>query len=534
MASKSGTPHRPDNAKLASSTQEPVTVTDSSPATAPENGAKVAPNLHEETHPATVGGALTGDTAQSQPSPKSRRVRKIAIVAVAATAIVGAGWVWPSVRTALDTVSTDDAYVNGHVTFVAPRVAGQVAKVLVDDNNRVNKGDILVELDPEPFRIEVEIKQAAVAAAKAELAGANAQVRALVGRTRSQRYALEFAIEQVDDQVAKLQESVAALASRQAELELAQSNLRRGEELSPTGGISKEDLDIRRQTVKVDEANVAQAQQVIYAQRASLGLPLIPPEGQALDGVPPNLNQNFSAVREALGALIESAAGLGYSPPTFDPTPDQAIADFKKQDPSGNLDRIYTNLIANAPQIQEAQAQLKKAESDLDQAELNLRYCTVVSEIDGVVTRRNVNPGNNVQAGQSVMAVRSLTEIWVDANFKETQLAELRIGQRAECEVDMYGSKHVFEGRITGFTMGTGETLSLLPPQNATGNFVKIVQRLPVRIELTDYDPNQLPLIAGLSVEPRVFYKESPTGPRAGEYLQLSLRLPQLTADSTP
>ena len=128
-----------------------------------------------------------------------------------------------------------------------------------------------------------------------------------------------------------------------------------------------------------------------------------------------------------------------------------------------------------------------------------------------MVTRRNVNPGNNVQAGQSLMAVRSLTEIWIDANFKETQLADLRIGHRVRCEVDMYGSRREFEGRITGFTMGTGQTLALLPPQNATGNFVKIVQRLPVRIELTDYDPDKAPLFVGLSVVPYVYYKEPPT-----------------------
>ena len=141
----------------------------------------------------------------------------------------------------------------------------------------------------------------------------------------------------------------------------------------------------------------------------------------------------------------------------------------------------------------QAKAGLEQARHDLEQAELNLRYCDVVSEIDGVVVGRNVNPGNNVQAGQALMAVRSLTEIWIDANFKETQLADLRIGQRVRCEVDMYGSRREFEGRITGFTMGTGQTLSLLPPQNATGNFVKIVQRLPVRVELTDYDPDKAP-----------------------------------------
>ena len=191
------------------------------------------------------------------------------------------------------------------------------------------------------------------------------------------------------------------------------------------------------------------------------------------------------------------------------------MEEFYKQDSEGNLDRIYAKLVTEAPAIKEAEAALLQARRDLDKAELDLRYCDVVSEIDGVVTRRNVNPGNNVQAGQELMAIRSQTEIWVDANFKETQLADLRIGQRVECEVDMYGSQRKFEGRITGFTMGTGQTLALLPPQNATGNYVKVVQRLPVRIEFTDYDPDRTktPLFVGLSVVPHVYYQGKGDGP---------------------
>jgi membrane fusion protein (multidrug efflux system) len=120
------------------------------------------------------------------------------------------------------------------------------------------------------------------------------------------------------------------------------------------------------------------------------------------------------------------------------------------------------------------------------------------------------------------MALRSLTEIWIDANFKETQLAQLKIGQRVKVEVDMYGSHHEFEGRITGFTFGTGQTLALLPPQNATGNFVKIVQRLPVKVELNDYDPEKLPLFAGLSATPYVYIHEPLIGndPGKGKSLQ--------------
>src|SRR6266446_10315666 len=133
---------------------------------------------------------------------------------------------------------------------------------------------------------------------------------------------------------------------------------------------------------------------------------------------------------------------------------------------------------------------------------------------------RHVNPGNHVQVGQSLMAIRSLSDIWVDANFKETQLRDLRIGQRAELNVDMYGSKRTFEGRVSGFTMGTGSTLALLPPQNATGNFVKVVQRLPVRIDVMNYDPDKLPLFVGLSVTPTVDLKTEPSGPNAGKFLQ--------------
>ena len=149
-----------------------------------------------------------------------------------------------------------------------------------------------------------------------------------------------------------------------------------------------------------------------------------------------------------------------------------------------------------------------------------------MAEIDGVVTRRNVNPGNNVVAGQSVMALRSLTDIWIDANFKETQLSRIRIGQPVDLDVDMYGSHKMFKGRVEGFTFGTGSTLAILPPENATGNFVKVVQRLPVRVNLVDYDPDKRPLFVGLSVTPYVYINATPTGPDAGKVLRPTSQLP--------
>ena len=432
---------------------------------------------------------------------------------------VAAHFLAPWVATALSTVSTDDAYVNGHYTFVAPRVAGQVKKVLVDDNYRVKKGDLLVELDPEPYQVQVAINKAAVEAAETDLANAQAQMHGLVAQGTSLRWGLQHAMEDVNNQVALLRANVAMLEARKASLAKAQADFRRAEALLPSHAIAVADYDQCKAALLVAEAQVKQALESIYQIRVSLGLPAQPSQGHDLAWVPPDLDQTFSAVRQAQAALIQIGAQLGMLVPSA-LTPRRMLEDFEKQAPGGDIDRLLGGLASQAPAVKQAEARLRQAHRALEQAELNLRYCDITSEIDGVVLGRNVNPGYNVQAGQAMMAVRSITEIWIDANFKETQLADLRIGQRVRCEVDMYGSRREFEGRITGFTMGTGQTLSLLPPQNATGNFVKIVQRLPVRVELTDYDPDKAPLFVGLSVTPYVYYKEPPTGPHAGEVLQ--------------
>jgi membrane fusion protein (multidrug efflux system) len=502
------------------------------PTTPPHRAARAEPAASPGIKPAA---GYTHEQPPTQPPAHSWRKWLLLLVLVVGLG-VAAIFLVPWVITLLTTVSTDDAYVNSHVTYVAPRVGGQVVEVLVDDNYRVKKGDVLVRIDPEPYDVQVNIKKAAVDVAQTNLAAAEAMVRGQVAQARANRFKLEHSIEDVDNQIANLHAAIATLNSKKASLDLAQANLKRGQELEPSGGISKEDLDQRRQAVKVDQAAVEQALQNIYAIRAGLGLPERPPSGQDLGEVPPDLDQTFSTVRQALATLIQSAAQFGYFPTTWEATPKQAIADFYKQDPDKDLNRIYARLIPKAPAIQQAKANLEQAQHDLAQAELNRRYCTIASDIDGVVTGRNVNPGNYIQVGQNLMAIRSLTEIWIDANFKETQLGYLRIGQRARCEVDMYGSHKEFEGRITGFTMGTGETLSLLPPQNATGNFVKIVQRLPVRIELTNYDPDKDPqhtLFVGLSVEPYVYYKEpaDPNVPNAGQFLRPLAPLPAASPD---
>jgi membrane fusion protein (multidrug efflux system) len=451
----------------------------------------------------------------AQPSSKSRL--KWILIAVLLVVVLALGIPW--VVKILGTVSTDDAYVNGHVTFVAPRVAGQVSRVLVDDNNRVHRGDLLVQLDKEPLQVQVSIAQTALADAQADLAFAQAQTRGLEGQTRSLRFALDHAIEDVNNQVALLRSKVAIVNSQNATLAKAQADYTRALPLVDSGAITKEELDRRKEELLIAQSQVEEALQGVYQIRVGLGLPPKPQNSDDLAQVPPDLSQTFSSVRQAQASLIQSASQLGVIEP-FNLTPAQMVAEFYKRDPTGDVDRIYETILKDAPAIKQAQAKVAQAQSNLDQANLNLRYCDVISEIDGVVTRRDVNPGNNVVVGQSLMAVRSLTDIWVDANFKETQLSSLRIGQSADLDVDMYGSKHRFKGRISGFTFGTGSTLALLPAENATGNFVKVVQRLPVRIDLVDYDPDKMPLFVGLSVSPTVYINQEPAGLDAGKILQ--------------
>jgi len=457
-------------------------------------------------------------TSQKPPAQQASRNRKLLIAAAIVVAILLIVAI-PGIVHSLHTVSTDDAYVNSYVTFVAPRVAGQVQKVVVEDNNRVKKGDVLVQLDPEPYQVKVAIAQAAVDAAQANLAATNAEVRGMMAKARSERFKLQHAIEDVDNQIAMLRQRVATWEQSKATLALAQAEYDRAQSLREKKVVSEEEYDQKLEAYNVAKAQVAEALQNVYQQRVVLGLPAKPDDGN-LATVPDDLDQTFSSTRQALADLIQSASQLGVVGSSFNLTPKQTIAEFYRRDPNGDIDKIYAQIIKTAPAVKQAQAALEQAQRNLDQANLDLRYCTITAEINGVVTRRNVNPGNNVQVGQSLMAIRSLDDIWIDANFKETQLRDLRIGQPVKIETDIYGGRHVFDGRVSGFTNGTGSTLALLPAQNATGNFVKVVQRLPVRIDLVNYDPEKWPLFVGLSVTPDVDVKATPSGPNSGKFLQ--------------
>jgi membrane fusion protein (multidrug efflux system) len=488
--------------------------------------------------PTSNGGASATHEAKSAETPpesrplphearKATRKRKLlagvlSVAVLAVLLVVGIPWV----EEMLNTVSTNDAFVNGHVTFVAPRVAGQISRVLVDDNNRVRKGDLLAELDEEPYRVAVSEKQAAVDTATAELQAAIAAARAIEAQAMSRRWDLQHALEGVDSQIALLHARVADVEKSKAALALARVEFDRARQLVARADVPREVYDQRQAELTTAGAELTQTLADVFQIRVSLGLPPQPEGGRDLGQVPPDLDETFSSVLEAQAALIESAAQLGVVH-SFDQGPKAMLAEFYKL---GDVDTTFARYAADAPAVKQAEAKLEAAKRDLTQAELNLRYCDITADIDGVVTRRNVNPGDYVQVGQDLMAVRSLKEIWVDANFKETQLRDLRIGQPVDLYVDMYGDHRIFKGRISGFTEGTGSTLALLPAENATGNFVKVVQRLPVRIDLVNYDPDKAPLFIGTSVEPYVYINKPPAGPNAGAFLQAYV--PQTSAPS--
>ena len=260
---------------------------------------------------------------------------------------VAAYFLVPWVSAALNTVSTDDAFVNGHYTFVAPRVAGQVNKVLVDDNQRVKKGDLLVQLDPEPYQVQVAAKNAAVATARTDLAAAQSLVRGLEAQGSSLRWKLQHSMEDVNNQVALLRADIATLEAKKASLSRAQADFRRAEELLPSRAISREDYDKYKEALLVAESQLKQALETVYQTRVSLGLPAQPPEGHDLASVPPNLDQTFSSVRQAQADLIQVGAQLGVAV-SFAVTPRQMLEEFERQAPGGDIDRLMVELANRA------------------------------------------------------------------------------------------------------------------------------------------------------------------------------------------
>ncbi|HVZ83513.1 MAG TPA: HlyD family secretion protein [Terracidiphilus sp.] len=396
------------------------------------------------------------DESTEPVQPKSSR-RGIIIVVLVVLVLAGLGLWWRSTYSE----DTDDAQVNGHLIQISSRIAGQVVKVDVDENQYVKAGDPIAELDPRDFQVAVENAEAALASAQAAAAAAQVNVPITTVNTGANLTSANADVTGAHAAVSQAQQQLQAAQARVAQAEAnnvkAQADLTRYKPLVEKDVISKQQYD-----AAVAAANSAAAS-VEDAKASQLA---------AADGV------RVAREREA-----QAIATLKYAQ-----TAPQQVA-------------------AQNARAKQALAQVQQAQAQLDQARLNLSYTKIVAPVSGIVTRKSVEINQNVSVGQNLMTLVSLDDIWVTANFKETQLEHMRAGQPVEIHVDATGKD--YKGKVTQIGGATGSVLSLFPPENATGNYVKVVQRLPVRIDFTDLkdeDPNHM-LRPGLSVEPKVQVK---------------------------
>jgi membrane fusion protein (multidrug efflux system) len=388
--------------------------------------------------------------------PQSRR-RGIIIVVVVVLALAAAGFWWYSTYSE----ETDDAAIDGNLIQISARISGQVAKVYVNENQVVKAGDLIGELDPRDYEVAVESAQAALASAEANAAAAKVNVPITTVNTGSNLRSAGADVSGTQASVAQAQQQLQAAQARVAQAQAnfikAQRDLDRYRPLVEKDVISKQQFDAAVAAANSNKAALADAR---ATERAA-----------------------GDAVRVARGREAQAQAGLKYAQ-----TGPQQVA-------------------AQSARARQAQAQVEQAQAQLDQAKLNLSYTKIVAPVAGIITNKSVQISQYVSAGQNLLTLVSLEDLWVTANFKETQLKHMSAGEPVKISVDATGK--TYHGRVTQIGGATGSVLSLFPPENATGNYVKVVQRIPVRIDFTDLrneDRNHL-LRPGLSVEPKVKVK---------------------------
>ena len=461
--------------------------------------------------------ALAGSMALEAPAEGARGCRGEATGGAAAGAAVpadgrrpagrGAGrGGWTRAHDYFAHVETDDAFVAGYTTAVGSRVSDVVEDVLVNDNDQVEKGTLLVRLDPEPFRVQVEMKQAelksqsllvqqmvkAVETDRAELANARLKVAAALAGLEEAWKAVEGRQEQVRYRVASLHAAAAAMRATQAEVVLAEKDHERIQNLVSRQSGTTAELDQRWATLVSAREKVKAAEQQVQQARAQLALP---PDFKDPERVPADLERSDTEVRRAvaMGQQVLATLGVEFGR-DLDPVAFQRLLQgLKARAPAGWIDRVPLVQAAQAklesslaalggtefdPAYPERHPSVMKVQKELDDAFLHLGYTEIRAPVSGFVNRRSVHPGDQVQAGQALLSIQPLDDVYVVANFKETQLADLRIGQSVAIHVDAYPGRPV-RGRVSGFAPATGTASSLLPPENATGNYVKVVQRHP-------------------------------------------------------
>jgi membrane fusion protein (multidrug efflux system) len=457
-----------------------------------------------------------GHPAVSMPEKKNRHwVRRIVVFSIIGV-IIGSGLYWgvPELQWMLSTTSTDDAFVSGHTTNVSPRIDGVVTEVMVERNDRVEPGSVLVRLDREPFEIALAQSEASLAEARSNLDLSKAQVRAQLATARGAFFQRKNLQELLRRQIKSLEAQVATLRAQQSSQNLAVLDQRRLDNLVKRGSATQSELDQRNNMLDVANQRVKEAWTVIDETRAALGLE--PNHDDPLE-VPKDLVEQQSSIQNAVSTISSSLAQIGIPFNAHDIKPGEAFEQIIHMDSSQGLEEAFGRIIEQAPAVKVGIAAVNRAERDVDNDRLRLSWTEIKSEVAGYIQDRSANPGNRVETGQTLVSIRP-DYVWVDANFKETQLHHIEIGMPVDIYVDAYPGK-VLKGRVSGFNPGTGLSESLLPPENATGNYIKVTQRLPVRIELIEPNPQDTPLFIGLSVVPYVKHKEHPNGPDAGKRL---------------
>jgi membrane fusion protein, multidrug efflux system len=370
-----------------------------------------------------------------------------------------------------DRESTDDAQVDGHITPVASKIYGRVAEVLVNDNQAVKAGQVLVKIDPRDY-------QAALDQAKAQLALAESDAQSAgvdVPRTR------ENVASGTSSADAQLLGAQAALASAEAtyqqaqtaDLAFAQANIDKSKANSVLA-----QADLARYKPLLDKGEISQQQYDAAKANADATASSLNADQQKLQQAQQAVGIAKAQVAAAQARVAQANAGVAA-----------AHADTKQ------VSMRTADAQGKAAKVQEMRAAVEAAS-------LNLSYTDIIAPVDGVVTHKQVEPGQIVQQGQGLAVVVPLQDVWVTANFKETQLRNMKAGQKAEIHVDTYGQ--TFSGHVDSIAGATGAVLSLLPPENATGNYVKVVQRIPVKIVLDPIPPEKAILRPGMNVDATV------------------------------
>jgi membrane fusion protein, multidrug efflux system len=320
---------------------------------------------------------------------------------------------------------------------------------------------------------------------------AKAEARSIEAEARSRRWKLQRVVEDLDNQIALLHARVAALDKSKAALTLAQIDFSRAKQLLGTPAESRQEYDRAQKALSTADAQVNEALAQVYQACVSLGLPAQPSGSEDLGQVPPDLDETFSSVLEAQADLIQSAAQLGVVH-SYDQSPKQMLEEFAKQ---GDIDRYFAQLTTEAPAV-------KQAEAKLDLVKINLGYTRITAPAGGEVSEQYVH------AGTQVIAVVP-DNVWVVANYKETQLTHVAIGQRAEIRVDTFPGI-VINAIVDSIAPASGAQFSLLPPDNATGNFTKVVQRIPVKLRISSDNPLAGKLRPGMSVVATILTDTTP------------------------